>query len=152
MSDEENRALDRHEAELVGRSREPAAQTDRQLAELIRLLRGRRDRIQRMIRTRVRKAGGAPDPDTAPDTGAREKKAVLTEAVQRVAAEIRRRQATSRLSEAVRRRAERPAWTGPEDFTPHKPRAETPNAKIAPSGALHAEGMRPAIGRAIGDR
>ncbi|MET4682791.1 hypothetical protein [Brevundimonas faecalis] len=148
MSDEENRALDRHEAELVGRSREPATQTDRQLAELIRLLRGRRDRIQRMIRTRVRKAGGAPDPDT----GAREKKAVLTEAVQRVAAEIRRRQATSRLSEAVRRRAERPAWTGPEDFTPHKPPAETPNAKIAPSGALHAEGMRPAIGRATGDR
>ena len=155
MTEPEDRALDRHEIELVGQSRALTDLTDRQLAELVRLLRARRDRVQRMIRTRTRQAEGRGNPDT----GAREKKAVLTEAIQRVAAEIKARKtasaaelATQHLHDAVRRKAENPTWTGPEQVTPHTPPAETPNTKIAPSGALHAEGMRAAISRTTGDR
>lgn len=155
MTEQKDRALSRHEIELVGQSRIPADLTDRQLGELIRLLRARRDRVQRLIRTRIRQAEGR----ASADTGARAKKAVLTEAIQKVAAEIRLRKtasaaelATQHLHEAVRRKAENPSWTGPEQVTPHAPPAETPNTKIAPSGALHAEGMRAAISRATGDR
>lgn len=60
--------------------------------------------------------------------------------------------ATENLREAVRRKAEAPSWTGPEDRTANAGPAETPNAKIAPSGALHAEGMRAAIARSTGAR
>lgn len=155
MPDKDNRALDSHEVELVGQSRTHADLTDRQLTELARLLRARRDRVQRMIRTRTRQAEGRGNPDM----GAREKKAVLAEAIQRVSDEIKKRKgtlaaerATQNLHDAVQRRAEHPTWTGPADKTPHKPAAETPNTKIAPSGALHAEGMRAAISRATGDR
>ncbi|MFC5345225.1 hypothetical protein ACETK8_16210 [Brevundimonas staleyi] len=60
--------------------------------------------------------------------------------------------ATRHLAEAVQRKAETPHWTGPEDRSRNDGPAETPNAKIAPSGALHAEGMRAAIARSTGDR
>jgi activator of 2-hydroxyglutaryl-CoA dehydratase len=156
-----NRALDRDEAEMVEQTHALAALSDAQLTDLVRRLRERRDRAQRQIRTRVRKAqsqGGA----AGADSGAREKKALLAGAVQRVAEERQRRRkgdgaeaartATQHLREAVKRKAETPSWTGPEDLTANSGPAETPNTKIAPSGALHAEGMRAAIARSTGDR
>lgn len=60
--------------------------------------------------------------------------------------------ATRNLAEAVKRKAGTPRWSGPEDRSANDGPSETPNAKIAPSGALHAEGMRAAIARSTGDR
>lgn len=154
MSKTQNpRALDRDEAEMVEQTKGLGDRSPAELRDLIGRLRARRDRVQRQIRTRVR-AG-----DAGPDAGAREKKAILTEAVARVADEMARRKpanraktATDNLREAVRRKAETPTWTGPEDRTADLGPSETPNTKIAPSGALHAEGMRAAISRSTGAR
>ena len=62
------------------------------------------------------------------------------------------RAATANLRKAVARKADTPRWTGPEDRTADTGPAETPNTKIAPSGALHAEGRRAAIARSPGAR
>ena len=62
------------------------------------------------------------------------------------------RSATANLRKAVAQKAEKPRWTGPDDRTANTGPAETPNTKIAPSGALHAEGMRAAIARTTGAR
>ncbi|WP_269220571.1 hypothetical protein [Brevundimonas vesicularis] len=155
------RALDRDEADLVEQTKALAERSPAELRDLIGRLRGRRDRVQRQIRGRVR-AG-----ESGPDAGAREKKALLTEAIARVADEMDRRKsgpksggavatatatATDNLREAVRRKAESPTWTGPDDRTADLGPSETPNTKIAPSGALHAEGMRAAISRSTGAR
>lgn len=147
------RALDRDEADMVEQTKALAERSPAELRDLIGRLRARRDRVQRQIRTRVR-AG-----DSGPDAGAREKKAILSEAVARVADEMSRRKpdnkaktATDNLRQAVRRKAESPTWTGPEDRTADLGPSETPNTKIAPSGALHAEGMRAAIARSTGAR
>lgn len=158
MSNQMTRALDQNETALVEQSTRTADQTDRELKNLITLLRARRDRAQRLIRGRSRPAQrqGAENLDT----GAREKKALLNKAIATVDAEIKRRAnpaaqqeaATSNLREAVRRKAENPSWTGPEDLTANVGPPETPNPKIAVSGALHAEGMRAAIARSTGDR
>lgn len=158
MSDQMNRALDQNEAILVEQSRETTELSDRDLKELLRLLRARRDRAQAMIRTRSRAAQREGKVNV--DTGARDKKALLTEAIARAEAERKRRSdpsvhaktATQNLRDAVRHKAENPSWTGPEDLTPNSGPVETPNQKIAPSGALHAEGMRAAIARSTGDR
>lgn len=61
-------------------------------------------------------------------------------------------QATENLKKAVEAKAEAQPWRGPDDRTANTGPAETPNDKIAPSGALHAEGMRAAIARSTGDR
>ena len=151
------RALDRDEAQMVEQSKALSDHGPPELRDLIGRLRARRDRVQRQIRTRVR------DGRDGPDTGAREKKALLTEAIARVADEMDRRKsgpksggaaatATENLREAVRRKAESPTWTGPDDRTADLGPSETPNTKIAPSGALHAEGMRAAISRSTGAR
>lgn len=147
------RALDRDQADMVEQTKALAERSPAELRDLIGRLRARRDRVQRQIRGRVR-AG-----ESGPDAGAREKKALLTEAIARVADEIDRRKAggasataTDNLREAVRRKAESPTWTGPDDRTADLGPSETPNAKIAPSGALHAEGMRAAIARSTGAR
>ena len=130
--------------------RAPTDQGPAELRDLIGRLRARRDRVQRQIRTRVR------DGREGPDTGARDKKEILTEAIARVADEMAARKdgrsAAANLREAVARKAETPRWTGPDDRTANTGPAETPNTKIAPSGALHAEGMRAAIMRSTGDR
>ena len=153
----EERALDVGERELVAQSRDIANLSQAQLTDLQKRLRARRDRVQRMIRTRTRNT-------EAPglDTGARQKKALLAEAVKRVTDEVHARRdaakrspaetATQHLAEAVQRKAENPSWRGPEDVTANTGPAETPNTKIAPSGALHAEGMRAVIARSTGDR
>lgn len=151
MSKTQNaRALDRDEAQMVEQSNFLTAQGSAELRDLIGRLRARRDRVQRQIRTRVR------DGRDGPDKGAREKKALLTEAIARVADEMAARQdgrsATANLRKAVAQNAEKPRWTGPDDRTANTGPAETPNTKIAPSGALHAEGMRAAIARTTGAR
>ncbi|WP_295242652.1 hypothetical protein [uncultured Brevundimonas sp.] len=147
------RALDRAEADMVEQTKALAERSPAELRDLIGRLRARRDRVQRQIRGRVR-AG-----ESGPDARAREKKALLTEAIARVADEMDRRKAggasataTDNLREAVRRKAESPSWTGPDDRTADLGPSETPNTKIAPSGALHAEGMRAAITRSTGAR
>lgn len=155
MSKTQNpRALDRDEAEMVEQTKALGDRSPAELRDLIGRLRKRRDRVQRQIRGRVR-AG-----ESGPDAGAREK-ALLTEAIARVANEMDRRKsggasatatATDNLREAVRRKAESPTWTGPDDRTADRGPSETPNTKIAPSGALHAEGMRAAIARSTGAR
>lgn len=154
---QEERALDTGERELVAQSRDVADLSQAQLTDLQKRLRERRDRVQRMIRTRTRNADAS-----GPDTGARQKKALLAEAVQRVTDEVNARRdaakrspaekASANLAEAVQRKSENPSWRGPEDLTANTGPAETPNTKIAPSGALHAEGMRAVIARSTGDR
>ena len=62
------------------------------------------------------------------------------------------RTATRNLKKAVEAKAQAPAWRGPEDRTANTGPAETPDTGIAPSGALHAEGMRTAIARSTGNR
>ena len=151
MSKTQNpRALDRDEAQMVEQSKALTDQGPAELRDLIGRLRARRDRVQRQIRTRVR------DGREGPDTGARDKKEILTEAIARVADEMAARKdgrsAAANLREAVARKAETPRWTGPDDRTANTGPAETPNTKIAPSGALHAEGMRAAIARATAAR
>lgn len=153
----DDRALDAGEREMVTQSLDVRSLSQSQLIDLQKRLRARRDRVQRMIRTRARNSA---TPGT--DTGARQKKALLADAVKRVTDEVHARReaarqspaetATRHLAEAVQRKAENPSWRGPEDLTANTGPAETPNTKIAPSGALHAEGMRAAIARATGDR
>jgi len=150
--------LDAGEMELVERSRGAADMDQAQLIELTRRLRERRDRVQRAMRSRSRQAQ-ADGGDAGPDTGAREKKAALVEALERTTAELDRRaggrasaRATDNLRAAVEAKAETKSWRGPESRTADLGPAETPNRKIAPSGALHAEGMRAAISRSTGDR
>jgi len=158
MTAQSNRALDRNEALWVDQTERLTDHTDRELADLIKLIRARRDRAQRLIRTRSRSAQRQGEVNI--DSGAREKKALLNAAIDRISQEIKRRKdpvaraetATANLRDAVQRKTENPSWTGPEDFTANDGPAETPNAKIAPSGALHAEGMRAAIARSTGDR
>ena len=153
------RALDRDEAEMVQQSQALEDRSPAELRELIGRLRARRDRAQRQIRTRARSAQGRGETAGA-DAGAREKKALLTEAIARVAEALasprsggaKAKTATENLRQAVRRKAENPTWTGPEDRTADQGSVETPNTKIAPSGALHAEGMRAAISRSTGNR
>ena len=152
---QDERHLDQDEREMVRLSQAPETLEDEAVLGLLKRLRSRRDRVQRMIRarTRVRAEG------VGPDTGAREKKAVLVAAIDRVnedwrgrQSDIQRRTATDHLRQAVVRKAENPSWTGPDDQTAHDGMASHPNVKIAPSGALHAEGMRAAISRSTGDR
>ena len=149
-----NRALDRNEAEWVEMSRAAAQLTDAQLTDLLRRLRERRDRAQRLIRTRTRQANREGQANI--DTGAREKKAQLSEGIERAVAEQKRRRAsttaTRNLKAAVARKAEKMHDGIPENRTTNTGPADTPNDKIAPSGALHAEGMRAAITRSTGDR
>lgn len=152
------RALDRDELRMVEQSRALAGLSPSELTDLVRRLRERRDRVQRMIRARQRRAEKAGT-SAAADVGAREKKAILMDAVARVSTEIDRRglarkasTASRNLRAAVARKAGDTPWRGPRDHTAHVAPAETPNAKIAPSGALHAEGMRAAIARSTGDR
>lgn len=89
MSANHERVLDAGEQELVRQVEEMSGLKPAELTELARLLRERRDRIQRMIRTRAReeKERGTPQPDA----GAREKEAALTQALEKVEAELAKR-------------------------------------------------------------
>lgn len=157
MSTSAKRVLDQQEQELVAQSKKLDGMSHRELTELARQLRSRRERVQRMIRDRARASRRAGE--NHPDTGAREKKELLVEAIDRVNTALEARKlsnsssrATENLREAVERKAKASAKSAPKSRTANKGPAETPNEKIAPSGALHAEGMRASMTRSTGDR
>lgn len=79
-------SLDENEKKLVDQSKTLEGFTHRELTELARQLRSRRERILRMIRGRKREARkqGA----LSPDTGAHDKKAELIAAIERVHAAL----------------------------------------------------------------
>lgn len=82
-------SLDENEKKLVDQSKTLEGFTHRELTELARQLRSRRERILRMIRGRKREARrqGA----LSPDTGAHDKKAELIAAIERVHAALEAR-------------------------------------------------------------
>ncbi|MFN3548940.1 MAG: hypothetical protein ACK4U0_15750 [Mesorhizobium sp.] len=102
---DEARALDSDERELVEKSHHPEVQelSDRDLADLVRLVRSRRDKAQTEAsrRRREMRGKGAPkgtEPSKA-DAGSRMKLDVLAMAVRRLNAEIeRRRQMAAKVS------------------------------------------------------
>jgi hypothetical protein len=159
----EDRNLTKDEREMVDQSRAPALRKleGPELVGLARRLRERRDRVKTLTRSRARDSkSGAKE--AGADTGAKEKKAALATAVKRVNKEIERRRGVKRaelagkaqkyLRAALRRKQSAHQWRGPEDKTSDLGMLDLPNRKIAPSGALHAEGMRAAISRSTGDR
>lgn len=156
MNATSKRSLDENEKKLVEQSKSLDGLSHRELTDLAKQLRSRRERIQRQIRDRnrsARKAGGKN-----PDTGAREKKEVLLEAIERVNLVLQERAqtrqgatATANLKAAVKRKAKADKANEAElraDKTANEGPAEKPNKKNAPSGALNAEGSKPAAKRA----
>lgn len=129
---DEARALDAAERELVEKSHHPALQDvpDAELPGLIRLLRERRDRAQRLAHQRRREIRGKGAPrgsaPAAGDEGSRLKLAILAAAVRRLNGEHQRRRriaaadelaANARKALALRRAAEEEA--GPAFNTRH---------------------------------
>lgn len=160
---DEARYLDKDERALVDNSHAPAlcALSQDDLIGLARRLRDRRDRAQDISRDRRRTARGSGS-EAAADVGIQHKKGLLAAAVKRVNRELERRRGSERralkgshqanLRAALRRKRASPQWRGPEDRTAHDGMNALPNTKIAPSGALHAEGSRAAMHRSTGDR
>ena len=68
------------------------------------------------------------------------------------AAEKKAAKATTNLKKAVEAKQKAQPWRGPEHREAGEGLASHPNTDIAPSGALHAEGMRAAISRSTGNR
>lgn len=104
---EEERALDADEKELVGKSHHPEVQelSDAELADLVKLLRTRRDKARDVAHQRRREIRGKGAPRGATpssgDAGSRTKLAVLAMAMRRLNAEAeRRRQMTAQVSQA----------------------------------------------------
>ncbi|MBH0237414.1 hypothetical protein [Methylobrevis albus] len=94
---EEARALDADERDLVERSHHPVLQTitDRDLADLVKLLRERRDKASTEANRRRREMRGKGAPKgaqpSADDKGSRLKVAVLAMAMRRINTETERR-------------------------------------------------------------
>lgn len=166
-SRQEARLLTADEAELVGRSHHPRIQdvATRDLDDLIRRLRERRDRARgiahrqrREMRGRASPAGARPAAD---DTGSRHKAALLASAVKRASKERERRRAAeargglvfhARRALALRREAGDPASGRPDSRTAHEGMNPVPNESEAPSGALRQEGQEIAMRRGGGPR
>lgn len=152
------RSLDANEKKLVDQSKKLEGWSHRELTDLAKLLRSRRERVLRMIRDRNREARKSGQAN--PDTGANEKKAELVAAIDRVNAALEARthanraaQATENLKAAVKRKAKSAAAKSDAakeagHQTADEGPAEKPNKKNAPSGALKAEGSKPAAKRA----
>ncbi len=156
MNATSKRSLDENEKQLVEQSKNLDGLSHRELTDLAKQLRSRRERVQRLIRERnrtARKGGGAN-----PDTGAREKKDILITAIERVNAALQDRAqtrkgatATANLKAAVKRKAKADKAVEAElkdHKTANEGPAAKPNKKNAPSGALNAEGSKPAAKRA----
>lgn len=94
---EESRALDADERELVEKSHHPMVQelSDKELADLVKLVRSRRDKAQTEASRRRREMRGKGAPKGATpskaDTGSRVKLDVLAMAMRRLNAETERR-------------------------------------------------------------
>jgi hypothetical protein len=100
---EEARALDADERELVEQSHHPAVRSvsDKELSDLLKLVRGRRDKAKTQAQQRRREMRGKAQPKgaapSASDTGSKQKLAVLAMAVRRLNSEAQRRSAGRRL-------------------------------------------------------
>ena len=68
------------------------------------------------------------------------------------AAEKKAAKATSNLKAALEAKQKAQPWRGPEHREAGEGLASHPNTDIAPSGALHAEGMRASLSRSTGNR
>ena len=96
---EEARALDADERELVDKSHHPAVRglSDQQLSDLLKLVRGRREKAKTQAQQRRREMRGKAQSKgataSASDTGSRRKLAVLAMAVRRLNSEAARRAA-----------------------------------------------------------
>ncbi|GJD63591.1 hypothetical protein [Methylobacterium frigidaeris] len=166
-SRQEARLLTADEAELVGQSHHPRIQgvATRDLDDLLRRLRERRDRARgiahrqrREIRGRAAPSGTRPASD---DTGSRQKAALLASAVKRANKERERRRAAeargslvshARRALAMRQDAGDPAAGRPDSRTAHEGMTPIPNEREAPSGALRQEGQEIAMRRGGGPR
>lgn len=102
---EEERALDAEERELVEKSHQPGVQDlpDAELAQLVKLMRERRDKAQTHANRRRREMRGKSKPKGAAastaDAGSQTKLAVLAMAMRRLNGEVeRRRQLAARMA------------------------------------------------------
>lgn len=163
----EQRLLDAGEIDLVDRSHQPALgkADDTGLAELIRLLRERRDRARDVSRRQRRELRGKAAPSGAraatDDSGTREKAGVLAAAVKRVSKESHRRRAAgarnatragTRRALAMKQAAGDASANRPASRTAHEGMQSVPNEQGAPSGALDREGQEIAMRRGGGPR
>ncbi|WP_127145637.1 hypothetical protein [Pelagibacterium montanilacus] len=91
----EDRLLDKTERELVDQTRHPAlaAVSDKDLAQLIKLLRERRDRARDLAKAQRRNARGKGNAEASEgaDRGNSEKMSLLAQALQRAKKEVVRR-------------------------------------------------------------
>lgn len=122
-------SLDENEKKLVDQSKTLEGFTHRELTELARQLRSRRERILRMIRGRKREARqqGA----LSPDTGAHDKKAELVAAIERVHAALEARTHAHRgtMPEAKPKAAAKASGKKPADAEASAKPAKKPAAK-----------------------
>ena len=150
----DERYLDKDERELCERARQPALREMKKddLTDLAKRLRERRNRARDIARDQRRSAsrGGKP---TEGETGSDRKKALLSAGMKRVNRELDRRRAgdlgkadTANLKRALKRKKAN-QWSGPAYRNADEGLNPTPNAGIAPSGALDAEGQRPVLER-----
>ncbi len=159
------RAYDRHltpdERDMVARTRRPDILDlkDAELRTLVRQLRERRDRARDTAhdrkRSKAQAAGGRAAGQAPEGEGATMRRGALVSAVKRANKELERRRASVRadaanqnLRRALRRKSEQAPAEIPESRTKRRGMTNQPNTKIAPSGALHAEGHTPALKRA----
>lgn len=93
---QEDRLLDKNELELVGQSRHPELSqlSDKDLSQLVKLLRDRRDRARDISKTQRRNARGKGNAEAkeGAERGNKEKMSVLAQALQRANKERARRQ------------------------------------------------------------
>ncbi len=178
-SKEEQRALSQDELELVSAARQPGLRemSDRDLADLLRRLRDRRDRARTTGDRQAREIRGkaAPSGSTAAadNAGTRSKEHFLGAALARAMEERERRQEREHTMPEKERHPERhdPGHSdrsqrdiaeealelrrkaeGPPDHpentpTPDEGMQPKPNEGIAPSGALDAEGHKVVVER-----
>ena len=96
---EEARALDADEREFVEKSHHPAVGSvaDKELSDLLRFVRGRREKAKTQAQQRRREMRGKAHPKgatpSASDKGSKQKLAVLAIAVRRLNSEVARRNA-----------------------------------------------------------
>jgi len=157
---DEQRLLSADELQLAEQTRHPAIKSigDSELSSLTKRLREQRDRAGDIAKRQRREMRGKSAPAgqkaATDDTGNRGKRDILAAALKRAnkESERRRRQsgkdelvANSRRALTLKRRAEkqerRTSRTANQGMQP------LPNADIAPSGALDAEGHRPVLER-----
>ena len=158
------RAYEKHltaeERGLVAQTRRPEITDlkDAELRAVVKQLRERRDRArdtaQDRRRAKAKSGGGRAAGADAEGPGAQKRRGALVAAVKRGNRELERRRgivradtASRNLRQALRRKSNRSLEGVPDSRTAGRGMADQPNTKIAPSGALSAEGAKPALKR-----